>query len=198
MLCRINTMLTNANVLAAYAARQQQRRTTIVQTLRDRHPFLAERSDEELLGIYDTSVSAHQSKDGRFLETWVESRLREAGIEFKAQVPIDENGIILAKGKRSGTTIPDIVFGNPIVGTHISGYKVLSLKTSSRERAKLDTAWTCKHPPAVFYYGTLVKDYPEPSAFGESPTRKLVCAAPKDFDARVFKLGFEDLLADLR
>jgi hypothetical protein len=191
------TMLTNASLLAAYAARQQERRTAVAHTLRTLYPFLAERSDDELLSVYDTSVSAHQSKDGRFLETWIEARLREEGIQFKAQVPIDEHGIILAK-KRRGVTIPDIVFGNPIVGTHISGYKVLSLKTSSRERAKLDTAWTNKHPPAVFYYGTLVEDYPEPTAFGESATRKLVCAAPKDVDARAFKLGFEDLLAELR
>ena len=190
-------MLTNTTLLAAYAARQQERRTAIAHTYRTLYPFLAERSDEELLSVYDTSVSAHQSKDGRFLETWIEARLREEGIQFKAQVPIDENGIILAK-KRRGVTIPDIVFGNPIVGTHISGYKVLSLKTSSRERAKLDTAWTYKNPPAVFYYGTLVEDYPDPTAFGESPARKLVCATPKDADARTFKLGFEDLLAELR
>ena len=84
-----------------------------------------------------------------------------------------------------------------MVGTHISGYAVMSLKTTSRERAKLDTAWTHQHPPALFLYGTLENDYPQPETFGEGPTRKLICATPKAHDTRQFKLGFEDLLAQL-
>ena len=90
------------------------------------------------------------------------------------------------------------MFGNPVVGTHISGYVVMSLKTTSRERAKLDTAWTYKHPPKLFLYATLEDDYPSPKTFDEGLTRKLVCATPKARDARQFKLGFEHLVAEVQ
>lgn len=188
-------MLTNEILLTKYATHKQAKREAAVCRLRETHPFLAGASDDEILAVYDTCVSIHQSKNGTFLESTLETILREMNIPFEAQVHINEDGYIVERTgkKKKGITIPDIVFGTPVVGTHISAYKVLSLKTSSRERSKLDTAWTLKHPPLVFYYGTLENDYPDPDVFGTSASRKLVCASPRD--GRV--LRFEDLVPDL-
>lgn len=190
-------MLSNSSVLLAYAAFKSAQHAAHLTRLRVAHPKLAAFTDEELTALYWDTVSCFQSKGGKFFEGHIEGLLREAGIPFKAQVHLDSDGVIV-EGRCDGTTIPDIVFGNPVVGTHISGYVVMSLKTTSRERAKLDTAWTYKHPPKLFLYATLEDDYPSPKTFDEGLTRKLVCATPKARDARQFKLGFEHLVAEIQ
>jgi hypothetical protein len=139
-------------------------------------------------------VSCFQSKGGKGLENLVENALKSEQIPFKSQVQLDSNGIIV---ESNGVTIPDIVFGDPQIGTHISNYAVMSLKTTSRERSKLDTAWTEKHPPRLFLYATLEADYPTPEKFQESPRRKLVCGIPRKKDTREYKLGFEDIKQEL-
>jgi len=153
--------------------------------------LLQHATDEQLDIIYNTSVSCFQSKGGKFLESHIETLLTNAGIPFKSQVHLNSDGVIV---ESHGCTVPDIVFGVPRVGDHISNYIVLSLKTTSRERAKLDTAWTSKHPPKLFLYGTLEEDYPQPTTFEEGPTRKIITAKPKKKDNRMFKLGFEHLI----
>lgn len=187
-------MLTNAEIQARYDTHKQEKRMRIAQTMRAKMPKYADWTDEEILTAHDGHVSLHQSKDGKFMETLVETALREANIPFQAQVVIDKDGrIVERKGKRmAGVTIPDIVLGTPVVGSYIGEYVVISLKTSSRERAKQDE-WTRTHAPKCFYYATLTNDYPDPVAFGVSETRKLVSASPKD--ERV--LRFEDLFARL-
>ena len=189
--------LSNASILADYSAFKTGQHTAHLARLRAAHPKLSAFTDEELTALYQDVVSCFQSKGGKFFEGKLEGYLREAGVPFRAQVHIDSNGYIV-EGRSDGDTIPDLVFGNPVVGTHISGYVVMSLKTTSRERAKLDTAWTCKHPPKLFLYGTLERDYPSPKTFCEGPTRKMVCAAPRTRDARKFKLKFEDLVAEIQ
>lgn len=189
--------LSNASILADYSAFKAEQHTAHLTRLRANHPKLSAFTDEELTALYQDVVSCFQSKGGKFFEGKLEGYLRDAGVPFQAQVHIDSNGYIV-EGRSDGDTIPDLVFGNPVVGTHISGYVVMSLKTTSRERAKLDTAWTCKHPPKLFLYGTLDRDYPSPKTFCEGPTRKLVCATPKTRDARQFKLKFEDLVAEVQ
>ena len=181
--------LNNKNVLDAWEAHKNKKRTTFLENLRSEFPELAGMSDDRISGLAAKVVSNHQSKDGNFLQEFCENRLK---IPFKRQVHINDSGIVVASG---GTTIPDIVFGNPVVGTHISNYVVGSLKITSRERWKLDTAWVNKHPPKLFLYISLAADYPSPKTFHEGPTRKLVCATPKKKDDRVFKLGFEDIEA---
>jgi hypothetical protein len=190
-------MMTNSSILLAYATFKSAQHTAHLARLRANHPKLSVFTDEELTALYGDVVSCFQSKGGKFFEGHIENLLREAGIPFKAQVHLDANGFI-TEGRNDGDTIPDIVFGNPAVGTHISSYAVMSLKTTSRERAKLDTAWTYKHPPKLFLYATLEDDYPSPKTFDEGPTRKLVCATPKARDARQFKLGFEHLVAEIQ
>jgi hypothetical protein len=189
-------MLTNSSILLAYTAFKSAQHAAHLTRLRAAHPKLLTFTDEELTALYWDTVSCFQSKGGKFFENHIEGLLRDAGIPFQAQVHLDSNGIIV-EGRSDGDTIPDIVFGNPVVGTHISGYAVMSLKTTSRERAKLDTAWTHKHPPKLFLYATMEDDYPSPNTFEEGPTRKLVCATPKKRDTRAFKLGFEHLVAEV-
>ena len=176
-------------ILAAYASFKSAQHLQHLARLRRNYPKLADWSDADITALYSDVVSCFQSKGGSFFESHIESLL--AHVPFKAQVHLNADGMIVESG---GCTIPDIVFGTPVVGTHISNYAVLSLKTTSRERAKLDTAWTFKHPPKLFLYGTLEDDYPQPKTFGECDTRKLICAKPRKRDLRQFKLGFEDLI----
>lgn len=186
----------NSRILTSYRTLKAAAHAKHIADMRVRHPKFAEWTDEEINAVYVDDVAQFQSKGGKFFEKIVEDALREAGVAFKAQVHIDKNGMILEK-KRRGCTSPDIVFGNPVVGTHISNYVVMSLKTTSRERFKQDTAWTQSHPPKLFLYGTLEDEYPVPETFGESPTRKLVCAVPRKDDTRQYKLGFEDVLQEI-
>ena len=178
-------------ILTAYASFKSAQHLQHLARLRRNYPKLADWSDAEITALYSDVVSCFQSKGGSFFESHIERLLTGVGVPFKAQVHLNADGIIVESG---GCTIPDIVFGTPVVGTHISNYAVLSLKTTSRERAKLDTAWTFKHPPKLFLYGTLEDDYPQPKTFGECETRKLICAKPRKRDLRQFKLGFEDLI----
>lgn len=183
--------MNSLSILAAFADFKAITHKRHLDRLRQSSPLLRSASDDELNVIYKTSVSCFQSKSGDFLETHIETLLTNAGIPFKSQVHLNSDGIIV---ESRGCTIPDIVFGTPRVGDHISNYTVLSLKTTSRERAKLDTAWTVKHPPKLFLYGTLSDDYPQPTTFEEGPTRKIITAQPKKQDNRIFKLGFEHLI----
>lgn len=183
----------NTTVLAACAALKAAAHAGLIAELRTQFPKFADWTDTEIVGVCDKAVSAFQSKSGKPLERIVETALTEAGIPFKAQVHLNAEGIIVAS---KGVTIPDIVFGDPIVGTHISNYAVMSLKTTSRERAKLDS-WTEKHCPKLFLYGTLSADYPTPEKFRESATRKVVTAVARKKDTRQFKLGFEDIVSEV-
>jgi hypothetical protein len=162
--------------------------------MRDRNPKYADWTDEEIEHAFADVVSCFQSKGGKALESIVENALKLEQIPFKSQVHLDSNGIIV---ESNGVTIPDVVFGDPQLGTHISNYAVMSLKTTSRERSKLDTAWTEKHPPKLFLYATLEADYPIPEKFQESSTRKLVCAVPRKKDLRRYKLGFEHIKQEI-
>lgn len=182
--------LSNASILSAYSAFKTAQHITHINRIRTENLELACMSDETITRIYNSAISCFQSKGGKFFERHIEKLLTDANIPFQAQVSIDADGIIVSG---VGVTIPDIVFGTPVIGTHIGGYIVMSLKTSSRERAKLDTAWTYKHPPKLFLYATMESDYPQPSTFGESPTRRLVCATPRTKDLRMFKMGFDDI-----
>ena len=181
------------NVLEARAALVADKRTALFAKMRNLVPELQTVSDDTLSTLRDAVVSDFQRKEGGFLERYVEGVLTRENIPFKAQVHINEEGTIVLRG----STIPDIVCGTPVMGDSIAKYIVLSVKTSTRERKKLDD-WTKIHPPKLFLYVTLENDYPTPGSFAEGPTRKLVCATPKKCDARSFKLGFDDLAAEIR
>ena len=187
--------LSSSAIEAAYRQFKHAQHASHIARLRAAHPKLESWTDDEVAALYADSVSCFQSKSGKFFEKYIEDNLVAAGIPFQSQVNLDKDGIIVA-GK--GDTIPDIVFGSPVVGTHISNYMVLSLKTTSRERSKQDTAWTHKYPPKRFYYGTIEADYPTPDKFQEGETRKLVCVTLRKKDTRVFKLGFDGMVEEVR
>lgn len=164
-----------------------------IQSMRKCNPKLVDFTDDEISQLYDCAVSSFQSKVGSFLERYVERSLQTIGIPFRPQVHIDASGMIVS----SGETIIDIVFGTPEIGTHISNYMVLSLKTTSRERAKLD-GWARRHPPKIFYYGTMESDYPQPDTFVENDSRKLVCVETRAKDLRQFKFNFQHMADEVR
>jgi hypothetical protein len=191
----VSDKMNNSSILSEQKAFKDSQHATHRSKLRQEFAFLKDCSDEELDKLYWMAVSCFQSKSGKFLEAHIEKLLKEANVPFKAQLHITSEGIIVESG---GCTIIDIVFGKPVIGDHIGKYAALSLKTTSRERAKLDTAWTVKHPPKLFLYGTLEDDYPQPKIFEEGPTRKLICAKPKKKDLRQFKLGFENIIEEVQ
>jgi hypothetical protein len=190
----IHMSLSNRSILERYASHKLATHARHIQYMRDRNLKYADWTDEEIDHAFADAVSCFQSKGGKALESIVETALHEEQIPFKSQVHLDCNGVIV---ESNGVTIPDIVFGNPQVGTHIRNYVVMSLKTTSRERSKLDTAWTEKHPPKLFLYATLEADYPIPEKFQESERRKLVCAVPRKKDTRQYKLGFEHIKQEI-
>lgn len=155
------------------------------------------RIDSTLLPeLYKTAVSAHQSKKvGGDFERFMYTHLQSNGFEVHAQVPF-KNGVVASTKK--GTDVVDLAIGpNPSPGTSISNYVVLSCKTTTRERKKLDT-WSTMTPPRAFYYLTTSDDYGDPLDFGESPVRKIVTCTPRANDTRVYKLSFDDIITELR
>lgn len=189
--------LSSETLLADLSKFRADKLTDDLKYLRSRNPATSCMTDEELTNLFKDIVTCFQKKAGKFVERRVEAGLTALGIPYRAQVQLDKNGIIAGFGKKRGSTIPDIVFGTPVVGTHISQYIVMSLKISTRERDKLDSYFR-KHAPKLFLYASLDDDYPHPDVFEEGPTRKLVCATPKKGDARTFKLGFEDIEATVK
>ena len=178
---------------------KQSEKIRWVSALRANIPKYSEWSDEEILDAHNKHVSIVQStksKSGTSLEKIIEGFLEENDIPFKAQVSIDKDGIINERGLQTHA-IPDIVIGNPTTGDSIKNYIVLSLKTTSRERAKQDD-WTKRMPPKLFLYVTASNDYPSPDKFDESETRRIITDSPKSKDTRKFKLGFDELIDVLK
>lgn len=190
----INHMrLTNESILAALSNFRAVKLANDLKNLRLRHTWIpADTTDDQLTQLFKDVVSCFQKKAGKALEHNIEAWLTEQGIPYKAQVQLNNKGVVVGFGKKRGSTIPDIVFGNPAVGTHISQYIVMSIKISTRERDKLD-GYFHTHAPKLFLYASLDDDYPHPEVFEESDTRKLICATPKKDDTRKFKLGFQDI-----
>jgi len=187
--------LSNELILETYREYKTNQKRQHVLALRACNEKFNTWTDDELLKVLDTSVSCFQKKGGHFLETIVEQGLKTEGIPFRSQVCINNDGIVVERHK--APIIIDFVFGNIELGSHISNYPVMSLKTSSRERAKED-GWTHSHPPKLFLYATLDSDYPQPDKFKETDTRKIVCAIAKKNDLRQYKLGFEHIAEEIR
>ena len=110
----------------------------IIQDLKQIVPHL---NDMELLQLYKKSISIHQcniQKNGFFLENDIlNDILNKNNIPFKKQVTIDKSGIIIGfnKKKEKCYHIVDFVIGENIeIGKSIVDYKVISCKTSCRER----------------------------------------------------------------
>ena len=147
--------------------------------------------DSMVLDLYNIAVSVRQQSvcyNGKCLESMIEGLLDVKGIGYCSQVSIDHHGIIM-ESRSNCHHILDIVVGDSIeYGSHISNYKVLSCKTSCRERWLQDNEWSLSHPPILYALITLSDDYPSSERFKESDNRFIVTEKPKLRDDRIHKL----------
>jgi hypothetical protein len=173
----------------------------IIQELKQISPLS---SDNELLQLYTKSISLHQSKiqgNGNFLENDIlVGMLEENNISYKKQVTINKSGIIVGCNVKKGNCyhIIDFVIGENIEeGKSITEYKVISCKTTCRERWTQDD-WSYTYIPRLYILLTISDDYPSSTRFREAIHRKIITCIPKIKDDRIYRLKFDDLINELQ
>lgn len=158
--------------------------------------------DDILIDLYNKSISLHQRNvqgNGDFLENdIVILELSAKNIQFKQQVAINKDGIIIGYNEKKSKCyhIVDFVIGDVKLETSITEYKVISCKTTCRERWTQDD-WTFTYSPLKYILLTISNDYPTSSRFRETDKRKIITCFPKLKDTRKYKLNFEDLVDEL-
>jgi hypothetical protein len=172
----------------------------IIQELKQIAPLL---SDVELLQLYNKSISIHQGKiqgNGNFLENDILVGMLDVNnIPYKKQVTINKEGIIVGFNEKKGKCyhIIDFVIGKNIeVGKSITEYKIISCKTTCRERWTQDD-WSYAFKPKLYILLTISNDYPTSARFREDIQRKIITCNPKRKDDRIYKLNFENLIEEL-
>lgn len=190
----------NEYVLSRIEENKNSKKIKIIQELKKIAPSL---SDVELLQLYHKSISMHQSKNqgnGNFLENDIlVGILDKNNISYKKQVTIDKSGIIVGFNKKKSKCyhIIDFVVGENIeLGKSITNYKVVSCKTTCRERWTQDD-WSYAFAPILYILLTISDDYPPTQRFREDTKRKIITCLPKKKDDRMFKLNFENLVDEL-
>ena len=191
----------NQYVLSRIEENKISKKLKIIQDLKQIAPLL---SDVELLQLYNKSISIHQSKiqgNGDFLENDIlVGVLDKNNISYKKQVTINKSGIIVGFNEKKGKCyhIIDFVVGENIeVGKSITDYKVVSCKTTCRERWTQDD-WSYTFTPTLYILLTISDDYPPTQRFREDTKRKIITCLPKKKDDRLFKLNFENLIDELQ
>ena len=151
--------------------------------------------------VYQKSISLSQTikqKRGEFFENVIAKLLDQNDIRYKRQVVIDSNGILVERKEKRVHHIVDFLIGDCIeYGQSISDFKVVSCKTTCRERWTQDN-WSFVFRPKLFLLVTVSDDYPPSERFKESDTRKIVTLKPKKKDTRISKLNFDALVDLLR
>jgi hypothetical protein len=190
----------NAYVLSKMEENRILKEQIIIRELRQ----LPTATDQELLQLYNKSISIHQSKiqgNGNFLENHIlVDMLNHYHIPYKQQVTIDKTGKIVGfnhKRKKCYHILDFVVGENIEIGKSIMDYIVISCKTTCRERWTQDD-WSYTFAPKLYILLTLSDDYPLSSRFNENTTRKIITCIPKKKDDRIFKLNFENLIDELR
>jgi len=190
----------NHYVLSRIEENKVSKKLKIIQELKQIAPLL---NDTELLQLYDKSISIHQNKiqgNGDFLENDIlVGVLDKNNIPYKKQITINKSGIIIGFNIKKGKCyhIIDFVIGENIeVGKSITDYKVLSCKTTCRERWTQDD-WTYTFPPKLYILLTISDDYPPTQRFIENTNRKIITCLPKKNDDRFYKLKFENIIEEL-
>ena len=190
----------NQYILSRIEENKISKKIKIIKELKQIAPLL---SDVELLQLYNKSISIHQSKiqgNGNFLENDIlVGVLDKNNIPYKKQVTINKSGIIVGLNKKKGKCyhIIDFVIGKDIeVGKSIRDYKVISCKTTCRERWTQDD-WSYTFAPNLYILLTISDDYPPTERFREDTKRKIITCLPKKNDDRLFKLNFENLVNEL-
>jgi hypothetical protein len=191
----------NQYVLSRIEENKISKNLKIIQELKQIAPLL---SNNELLQLYNKSISIHQSKiqgNGDFLENDIlVGELDKNNISYKKQVTINKSGIIVGFNEKKGKCyhIIDFVVGENIeVGKSITDYKVVSCKTTCRERWTQDD-WSYTFAPTLYILLTMSDDYPPTQRFREDTKRKIITCLPKKKDNRLFKLNFENLIDELQ
>jgi hypothetical protein len=190
----------NQYVLSRIEENKISKNLKIIQELKQIAPLLC---DVELLQLYNKSISIHQSKiqgNGDFLENDIlVGVLDKNNIPYKKQVTINKSGIIVGFNEKKGKCyhIIDFVIGENIeVGKSITDYKVVSCKTTCRERWTQDD-WSYTFAPKLYILLTISDDYPPTLRFREDTKRKIITCLPKKKDDRLCKLNFENLIDEL-
>jgi hypothetical protein len=187
-------------VLSKIKEKKVLKNARIIQELKQIAQML---SGDELLQLYTKSISIHQSKiqeNGNFLENDIlVSILDKSNIPYKKQITINKSGIIVGFNvkKEKCYHIIDFVIGENIdVGKSIADYKVISCKTTCRERWTQDD-WSYTFAPKLYILLTISDDYPPAQRFREDARRKIITCLPKKKDDRLCKLNFENLIDEL-
>jgi hypothetical protein len=190
----------NQYILSRIEENKISKNLKIIQELKKIAPLL---NDIELLQLYNKSISIHQSKiqgNGDFLENDILVGILDKNkIPYKKQVTINKSGIIVGFNKKKGKCyhIIDFVIGENIeVDKSITDYKVVSCKTTCRERWTQDD-WSYIFAPKLYILLTISDDYPPTQRFREDTKRKIITCLPKKKDDRLFKLNFENLIDEL-
>lgn len=190
----------NKYVLSRIEQNKISKNLKIIEELKQIAPLL---SDVELLQLYNKSISIHQSKiqgNGDFLENDIlVGVLDKHNIPYKKQVTINKTGMIVGFNEKKGKCyhIIDFVIGENIeIGKSITDYKVVSCKTTCRERWTQDD-WSYTFAPKLYILLTISDDYPPTQRFREDTKRKIITCLPKKKDDRLFKLNFENLIEEL-
>ena len=191
----------NQYVLSRMEENKLIKNSLIIQKLKQIVPLL---TDVESLQLYNNSISIHQSKiqgNGNFLETDIlERMLDKFKIFYKKQVTINKSGIIVGFNvkKEKCYHILDFVIGESIeIGKSITEYKVISCKTTCRERWTQDD-WSYTFIPKLYILLTISDDYPPSTRFREDIHRKIITCIPKRKDDRIYKLNFDNLIEELQ
>ena len=191
----------NQYVVSRIEENKISKNVKIIQELKQIAPLL---SDVDLLKLYNKSISIHQSKiqgNGDFLENDIlVGVLDKNNISYRKQVTINKAGIIVGFNEKKSKCyhIIDFVIGENIeVGKPITNFKVVSCKTTCRERWTQDD-WSYTFIPKLYVLLTISDDYPPTARFREDETRKIITCFPKKKDDRIYKLNFEDLIGELQ
>ena len=191
----------NQYVVSRIEENKISKNVKIIQELKQIAPLL---SDIDLLKLYNKSISIHQSKiqgNGDFLENDIlVGVLDKNNISYRKQVTINKAGIIVGFNEKKSKCyhIIDFVIGENIeVGKPITDFKVVSCKTTCRERWTQDD-WSYTFIPKLYVLLTISDDYPPTARFREDETRKIITCFPKKKDDRIYKLNFEDLIGELQ
>ena len=190
----------NQYVLSRIEENKFSKNSKIIKELKQIAPLRG----DELLQLYNKSISIHQSKiqgNGDFLENDIlVGVLDKNNISYKKQVTINKSGIIIGFNEKKGKCyhIIDFVVGENIeLGKSITDYKVVSCKTTCRERWTQDD-WSYTFAPTLYILLTISDDYPLSQRFREDTKRKIITCLPKKKDDRLFKLNFENLIDELQ
>ena len=167
-------MFNNQYILTRIAENKSIKNASIIAELKQISPSL---SDIELLHLYNKSVSMHQSKvqkNGNFLENDILAKiLDENNVPYKKQVSINKLGIISGfnERKKSYHNIDFVIGENIEKGKSITEYKVVSCKTTCRERWTQDN-WSYTFAPKLYILLTMSNDYPPSLRFREDTQKK--------------------------